>query len=186
MGRSIVDRVLSPMNSRRPLRWASAHELLPDRFRPMLLRRLGFHVGENVGITSGLNIIGEGIVHIGAGVFINHDCIIESAGDVTLEENVVMGYRVTITTSAHDMTDPDHRGGPWVTAPVTIGKGAWLGASVIVMSGVTIGPGAVVGAGSIVTRDCEPHGLYLGSPARWVKDLSGADLAKPRLVTAAN
>jgi maltose O-acetyltransferase len=39
------------------------------------------------------------------------------------------------------------------------------------MSGVTVGPGAVVGAGSIVTHDCDAHGLYVGTPARWIRDL---------------
>ncbi len=36
--------------------------------------------------------------------------------------------------------------------------------------GVTIGEGTVVGSGSIVTRDLEPWGVYMGSPARRVKD----------------
>lgn len=126
-------------------------------------------------IRSGLQIVGEGTANIAAGVFVNHECLFETAGEITIEEEVALGYRVMIMTSAHDITDPNHRAGPWTVAPVKIGKGAWLGAGVIVMSGVTIGPGAVVGGGSVVTRDCEAHGLYLGSPARWVKDLREAE-----------
>lgn len=45
-----------------------------------------------------------------------------------------------------------------------------LGTNVVVFPGVTIGEGAVVGAGSVVTRDLDPWGVYLGAPARRVKD----------------
>lgn len=43
---------------------------------------------------------------------------------------------------------------------------ATLGTNVIVMPGVTIGEGVLVLAGSIVTKDLEPWGIYVGAPAR--------------------
>ena len=156
---------------RRPLLWASAHALLPDVLRPILLRRLGIKASSSALIRSGLQIVGDGTATIGAGAFLNHDCLIETAGEVIIEERVSFGYRVMIMTSAHDIEDPNHRAGPWIIAPVNIGAGAWLGAGVIVMGGVTIGPGAVVGAGSVVTHDCDAHSLYLGTPARWIRKL---------------
>ncbi len=45
-----------------------------------------------------------------------------------------------------------------------------LGTNVVVFPGVTIGEGAVVGAGSVVTRDLDPWGVYIGAPAKRVKD----------------
>nr|WP_269726648.1 hypothetical protein [Rhodococcus sp. R1101] len=41
----------------------------------------------------------------------------------------------------------------------------------MIMPGVSIGAGAVIGANSLVTEDCAPNALYVGSPARWVRDL---------------
>jgi len=159
------------MSVRQPLLWASAHDLLPDVLRPTLLRRLGIRIPNSALIRSGLRIIGDGTATIGSGAFLNHDCLLETADEITIGERVSFGYGVMIMTSAHDIEDPSHRAGPWRVAPVKIGAGAWLGAGVTVMSGVTIGPGAVIGAGSIVTHDCAANGLYLGAPARWVKDL---------------
>ncbi len=41
-----------------------------------------------------------------------------------------------------------------------IDPGARLG------EGTTHGEGCVIGAGSFVNKDCEPWGIYVGSPAR--------------------
>ena len=49
-------------------------------------------------------------------------------------------------------------------------KGAVIGAGVGAATGAIVskkkGEGAVIGAGSFVNKDCEPWGIYVGSPAR--------------------
>lgn len=49
---------------------------------------------------------------------------------------------------------------------VTIGNDVWIGTGTTILSGVTIHDGAVVGAGSLVTKDVEPYGIYVGCPAK--------------------
>ena len=46
-----------------------------------------------------------------------------------------------------------------------IGDDVYIGAGSVIMP-VTIGEGAVIGAGSFVNKDCEPYGIYVGSPAK--------------------
>ena len=46
------------------------------------------------------------------------------------------------------------------------------------MPGVTIGEGCIVAAGAVVTKDCESHGLYAGVPARRIRDLDQAGVAR--------
>jgi acetyltransferase-like isoleucine patch superfamily enzyme len=53
-------------------------------------------------------------------------------------------------------------------APVVIGRFCIIGANAVVLPGVTIGEGATVGAGTVVTRDLEPWGVYLGN--RWLRN----------------
>jgi len=48
-------------------------------------------------------------------------------------------------------------------APVFIGKFAIMGANTVVLPGVTVGEGATVGANSVITRDLEPWGIYIGN-----------------------
>lgn len=45
----------------------------------------------------------------------------------------------------------------------------WIGFGAIILSGVTIGQGAIIAAGSVVTKNCEPYGIYAGNPAKLVK-----------------
>lgn len=48
-----------------------------------------------------------------------------------------------------------------------VGDDVYIGANSTIMP-VTIGEGCVIGAGSFVNKDCEPWGIYIGSPAKRV------------------
>lgn len=48
-------------------------------------------------------------------------------------------------------------------APVHIGNFCIIGANSVVLPGVTIGEGVTVGACSVVTRNLEPWGVYIGN-----------------------
>ena len=48
---------------------------------------------------------------------------------------------------------------------LVVGDDVYIGARCVIMP-VTIGEGAVIGAGSFVNKDCEPYGIYVGSPAK--------------------
>lgn len=51
---------------------------------------------------------------------------------------------------------------------VIIGNNVYIASYVRILAGVTIGDGAIVGACSLVTRDVEPYGVYVGIPAKKV------------------
>jgi len=57
--------------------------------------------------------------------------------------------------------------------PVSIGRFCIIGANAVVLPGVTIGEGATVGAGTVVTRDLEPWGVYLGNRRLRERDRAG-------------
>ncbi len=48
-------------------------------------------------------------------------------------------------------------------APVKIGRFTIIGANCVILPGVSIGEGASVGACSVVTKDLEPWGIYIGN-----------------------
>ena len=54
---------------------------------------------------------------------------------------------------------------------VTIKKGAWIGARVILLPGVTVGEGAVVASGAVVTKDVAPRTIVGGNPAKFIKNV---------------
>lgn len=56
------------------------------------------------------------------------------------------------------------------TPAIKIGADVWIGAGATVMSGVCIDTGSVIGAGSIVTKDVGPYEIWVGNPARKLRD----------------
>lgn len=52
---------------------------------------------------------------------------------------------------------------------IVVGRGAWLGAAVIVLQGVKIGDGAIVGAGSVVTKSVPAGEIWAGVPAKFLR-----------------
>jgi len=48
-------------------------------------------------------------------------------------------------------------------APIKIGKFCIVGANSVILPGVTLGEGSTIGACSVVTRDLEPWGVYIGN-----------------------
>lgn len=153
--------------------YLAGHVLTPQRLRIRLLRAAGVGVEGHLEVLSGLRVTGEGDLFIGDCSFINHECLIDTAGGVTLGRSVALANRVSLLTSGHETDDPRARAGRRVLRPIVVGDGAWLGANVTVLGGVTIGEGAVVAAGSLVRADVPPHTLWAGVPARFVRELPG-------------
>lgn len=94
-------------------------------------------------------------VHIGKGVFISEDVILETAYPnlITIEDRAWIGIRVTVIGHMREL-----RG-------VKIEHDAFVGPGVIVLPNVTIGYGSVVTAGSVVTRSVPPMTVVQGNPA---------------------
>lgn len=62
----------------------------------------------------------------------------------------------------------------------TIGNRVLVGIGAIVLDGVTVADDVMIGAGSVVTpgKVLESGGLYVGNPARRIRELTPAELAR--------
>jgi len=105
-----------------------------------------------------------GSIELGDDSLINSHCHV--FGETLIEEEAIVGPGCVINAHQHSINDPLHRRHSVSKAPVRIGRGAWLGSNVVVMTGIVIGEGAVVGAGAVVTHDVQPHEIAVGIPAR--------------------
>ena len=143
--------------------------LCPRRVRRVLLNAWGLDVR-----TSGIMercFFGGREISLGRSVFLNVGCVIDNSGPVRIEDECRLGMGVVIATSTHEFGGPERRAGEVRALPVTVKRGSWLASSVTVLPGVTIGEGCIVGAGSVVTTDLAPNGLYVGTPAKRVRNL---------------
>jgi maltose O-acetyltransferase len=137
--------------------------------RAAWLRLCGLHIGTGTLVQP--CHIGSPRVSVGTWSYIGVGCVFEGRAEISIGSNVALGDQVMLVTSTHDHSDPRLRAGTPSGRPVRIDDGCWLGARVTVLPGVHVGEGCVLAAGAVVIRDCAPHGLYAGVPARRVRDL---------------
>ena len=108
-------------------------------------------------------------IKLGKNVFINHACSFLDVGGIIIEDDVMIGPRVNLTSENHPL-DPRDRT-TLLPRPVIIKRNAWIGAAATILPGVTVGENAVVAAGAVVSRDVPANTVVAGVPAKVVKTL---------------
>ena len=108
-------------------------------------------------------------IRLGAGVFVNFDCVILDVVEVTIGEGTQIGPAVQIYAADHPRDAAQRRAGLEFGRPVRIGRHVWIGGGAIILPGVSIGDEAIVGAGSVVTRDVPAGATVAGNPARIIR-----------------
>jgi maltose O-acetyltransferase len=138
---------------------------LPVDRRPLLEERLG-SIGEGAEIRPpffcdyGFNI------RLGAGAFLNFNCVILDVVEVTIGAGTQIGPAVQIYTADHPRDPAERREGLEFGRPVRIGRNVWIGGGAIILPGVSIGDDATIGAGAVVLRDVPEGCTAVGNPAR--------------------
>lgn len=87
---------------------------------------------------------------------------LENGAGITIEDDVMMGSGVHLYVNNHRFESPDIPiidQGHYVSQPIVLKKGCWLGANVIVLRGVTIGENSVVGAGTVVRKSVPDYAM---------------------------
>ncbi len=84
-----------------------------------------------------------------------------------IEDNVFIGPNVTFTNDKY----PKSKKYPEAFQKIIIKNGASIGANCTILGGIEIGENALVGAGSVVTKSIPTKQLWLGNPARFIKDI---------------
>jgi acetyltransferase-like isoleucine patch superfamily enzyme len=120
-------------------------------------------IGNNCNICSHCFI--ENDVIIGNNVTVK--CGVYLWDGIEIDDNVFIGPNVTFTNDKY----PRSKQYPDAFLKIKIKKGASIGAGSIILGGVTIGEKAMIGAGSLVTKDVPANQLWMGSPAKYVKDI---------------
>jgi maltose O-acetyltransferase len=105
-------------------------------------------------------------IRLGAGVFLNFNCVILDVVDVAIGDKTQIGPGVQILTADHPRDAATRAGGLEFGRPIRIGRNVWIGGGAILLPGVTVGDDAVIGAGSVVTRDVPDGATVVGNPAR--------------------
>jgi putative colanic acid biosynthesis acetyltransferase WcaF len=130
-----------------------------------LLRLFGARIGRGVVIKPNVRIKFPWRLTVGDHCWIGQEAWIDNMAEVRIGSHACISQLVYLCTGSHDQR---RRGFHLIAKPITIGGGAWVGASSLLLQGVTVGANAVVAGGSIVTKDVEPATIVAGNPARLI------------------
>lgn len=116
----------------------------------------GIKIGKHVHISSFVHILGGGPLTVGDGVAIT------SGVKIITGSNTEAGHFMSSAACPEDQV---------VSRPgVVIEEGAFIGAGAVILPGVRIGAFAIVGANAVVTKDVPPGQVWMGIPAKCVRD----------------
>lgn len=138
-------------------------------------------IGANTNVWQFCVILKEAVIgencNINCQVFIENDVVI---GDnvtikpgvqiwdgLRIEDHVFIGPNVTFTNDRY----PRSKQYPEEFQQTVIREGASIGANATILGGVTIGESALIGAGSVVTKDVPANELWVGNPARKIRNI---------------
>ncbi len=121
-------------------------------------------------------------VELRRGTRIGRDCYIDSqvisSGDVTVGDRVTLRYGVILARGCTIGDDAylaprvmfnnlDHT--RRAIGGATIGPNCFVGTHAVIGAGLTVVSGTTIGACSLLTRDIQQPGIYVGVPARRIK-----------------
>ena len=157
-------------------RYNAALDMAASDRRALLLERLAA-VGDGAEIRPPFHCDYGFNIRLGAGVFLNFNCVILDVVEVTIGDRTKIGPGVQILAADHPRDPAIRATGLESGRPVRIGCNVWIGAGAIILSGVSIDDDALIGAGSVVTRNVPAGAIAFGNPARVQasapRDLSG-------------
>ncbi len=156
--------------------WGIAHLLLIrptprplHAWRAFVLRLFGAKLGAHCRIYPSAEIWAPWNLICEDAVAIANGAVLYNALPMHLASHCTVSQGAYLCGSTHDFDDPAF---PMISAPIRVGRYAWVAARAVVCPGVTVGDGAVLGLGSVATRDLDAWTVYAGVPARAIRKRS--------------
>lgn len=140
-----------------------------DEVRTHLSEIIGKKIDESTTVFPPFHTNLGNSIQLGKNVFINHACSFLDLGGIIIEDDVMIGPRVNITSENHPVEPTDRK--TMVPGVVVIKKNAWIGAAATILPGVTVGENSVVAAGAVVTKDVPDNTVVAGVPAKVAREL---------------
>ena len=126
--------------------------------------------GENIIIDDFAFIYAKGRIKFGSFVHTGIYASITGGDKLTVGDFSAISQGVRILTATDDFKDwgfgnstIDNQFRNVKSSPISIGKFCIIGANSVILPGVNIPEGAMIGANSVVTKDLEPWGIYVGN-----------------------
>ena len=137
----------------------------------LLNRCEGISIGKGTKIVSPIHFPRMCQLKIGADCWIGRDFTLEGNGCVCIGDNCDLAPNVVCVTGSHIIGNKNRRAGEGFNGKIQIGNGAWIGTRTLIMPNIEVEDSVVIGAGSNVTKNLKSDGVYVGNPAKRIRNL---------------
>ena len=138
-----------------------------SRLKVIFLRLFGARIGKGVVVKPSVNVKYPWKLEIGDHSWIGENTWLDSLAPIIIGSNACISQGVYFCTGSHDATDPAFG---LIVKQIVIEDGVWVGARATILPGVTVKSHSILAAGSVIAKDTEPYGIYVGNPAVRVKE----------------
>lgn len=135
---------------------------------------------KNIWIESPFHVDYGTHMHVGDNFYTNHGCTILDCNKITIGNNCLLAPHVCMSAATHPIDPVLRSSGAELTAPITIGDNAWIGANATICPGVTLGNNVVVGAGAVVTKSFGDNVVIGGVPAKIIRHVEVSSESKSK------
>lgn len=91
---------------------------------------------------------------------------IYNLGTVKIGARAVVAQYAYLCNGTHDFSD---KRSPLLVGYMEIEEDVFIGAKAIILPGLLLRKGSIIGAGSVLTKDTNEFGIYVGNPAKYIK-----------------
>jgi putative colanic acid biosynthesis acetyltransferase WcaF len=149
--------------------WILLARWTPGIFNPwrvLLLKLFGAKISEGAAVACSAKIWLPSKLSLGRNSTIGPwvDCYDMAA--VSIGDRTVISQRAVLCTGSHDISDAHFQ---LVAKPISIGNDVWVATEAFIGPGATVGNDAVIGARACLFGVAEPCGIYIGNPAKKIK-----------------
>lgn len=136
--------------------------LVGSGIRVWMLRVFGARIGRGVVIKPSVNIKYPWKLTVGNHCWIGEAVWIDNLSEVTMGDSVTLSQGAMILTGSHDHTRETF---DFISHPVVLEEGVWIGARAVVYGGVTCHTHAILGINAVAEANLQAYTIYKGNPA---------------------
>jgi putative colanic acid biosynthesis acetyltransferase WcaF len=136
--------------------------IISSALKVILLRVFGAKIGQGVVIKPSVNIKYPWKLTIGNNSWIGEEVWIDNLSDVIIEQSVTISQGALLLTGSHDHTKESF---DFISLPIVLQHGVWIGARAVVYGGITCYSHAVLSLNAVAETDLKSYTIYKGNPA---------------------
>ncbi|MCC3756086.1 acyltransferase [Staphylococcus capitis] len=142
-------------------------------YRYMYLKKYARFVDRNVYVGKFVCLKNIDSLTIGKNVSIHSFNYVDAYGEIFIGNNVSIANHCTLISSEHTWDDKNRpiKFNAICPRKIVIEDDVWIASGVRVLGGNTIRERNIIAAGAVLTKSTEPNSLYVGIPAKRMKEV---------------